>query len=296
MKISLGPVQYFWDRNTLLEFYARAVETPVDIIYLGETVCSKRRALSVADWLALARDVAATGKEVVLSTLTLIEAESEVGQVRSLVENYEGMIEANDYAALRIAQQWQRPLCAGSTLNIYHSLTLQTLQNCGVERWVAPVEMSGTSLSALLQQYRQDTGKAAPDAEVYAWGRLPLAHSARCYTARIDNLPKDQCEFRCGNFPEGIPLYSQEHQGLFQINGIQTQSYAHCNLIPHWQQLQQLGVGVMRISVSTPECLNQVQQLADLLSGQSRRIPQASPEDCNGYWFGMAGMKKVSLV
>lgn len=295
MKISLGAVQYFWDRTTLLNFYARAVETAVDIIYLGETVCSKRRALSTADWLALAEDLASTGKEVVLSTLTLIEAESEVSQARTLVEKFDGMIEANDYAVLHMAQQAGRPVCAGPTLNVYHPLTLRSLQQCGVQRWVPPVEMSGTSLHELLQQMESES-LPMPQTEVHSYGRLPLAHSARCYTARFENLPKDQCEFRCADYPEGLALKSQEGQGLFQINGIQTQSFARCNLIPHWQQLARQGVDIMRISVATPECLQQVQVLHDLVNGTSQRIPHASADDCNGYWFGMAGMKQVSLI
>ena len=295
MKISLGAVQYFWDRKTLLDFYARAVETPVDIIYLGETVCSKRRALSTADWIALAQDIAATGKEVVISTLTLIEAESELSQARTLMEKFDGMIEANDYAVLHLAHQIGRPVCAGPTLNIYHPLTLGTLQACGVQRWVPPMEMSGSALFELLQHSLAE-GKAPPQTEVLSYGRLPLAHSARCYTARFENLPKDQCEFRCADYPEGLSLRSQEGQGLFQINGIQTQSFAHCNLLPHWQQLRQHGVDIMRINVSTPECLQQVNRLHEMLEGTSPRIPHTSPDDCNGYWFGMAGMKQVSLI
>lgn len=295
MKISLGAVQYFWDRNTVLDFYARAVETPVDILYVGETVCSKRRALSTADWLALAQDIASAGKEVVLATLTLIEAESELSQARSLIEKFDGMIEANDYAVLHMAQQAGRAVCAGPTLNIYHPLALRTLQQCGVQRWVAPVEMSGTSLHALLQQM-QEEGLPLPQTEVFSYGRLPLAHSARCYTARYANLPKDQCEFRCRDYPEGLPLTSQEGQGLFQLNGIQTQSYARCNLLPHWQQLAQHGVDIMRISAASVECLQQIQRLHDLVSGRAQCIPQSDVDDCNGYWFGVPGMRQVSLV
>lgn len=296
MKISLGAVQYFWDRATLMRFYAQAADMPLDIIYLGETVCSKRRAMTAADWLALAQDLMSTGKSVALSTFTLIEAESELNYVRTLLEKFDGMIEANDYAVLHMAQQLQRPVCAGSMLNVYHPLTLQTLQACGVQRWVAPVEMSGTALHDLLQEYRPRMPTSTLQTEVLSYGRLPLAHSARCYTARHANLPKDQCEFRCADYPQGLPLFSQEQQGLFQINGIQIQSFARCNLIPHWQQLQQMGVDIMRISVSTPDCLGVVRVLRAMIDGCSGRIPLMCDEDCNGYWFGVAGMKHVSLV
>ena len=49
MKLSLGPLQYFWPRERTLAFYREAIHWPVDIVYLGETVCSKRRELRTAD-------------------------------------------------------------------------------------------------------------------------------------------------------------------------------------------------------------------------------------------------------
>mgnify|MGYP002716882516 CR=1 FL=1 len=57
MKLSLGPVLFYWSRSKLLDFYAEMAALPLDIIYLGETVCSKRRALSLDDWLGLAREL-----------------------------------------------------------------------------------------------------------------------------------------------------------------------------------------------------------------------------------------------
>ena len=72
-RLSLGPVPYFWPRETLLEFYDGIARTPVDIVYLGETVCSKRRPLKSGEWLELAATLQAAGKEVVLSGLTLLE-------------------------------------------------------------------------------------------------------------------------------------------------------------------------------------------------------------------------------
>jgi collagenase-like PrtC family protease len=40
----------------------------VDIVYLGETICSKRNQVRFEDWLAIAERLEAAGKEVVLST------------------------------------------------------------------------------------------------------------------------------------------------------------------------------------------------------------------------------------
>ena len=57
MKLSLGPVLFYWSREQYLNFYAEMAEQPLEAIYLGETVCSKRRALGLDDWLGLAREL-----------------------------------------------------------------------------------------------------------------------------------------------------------------------------------------------------------------------------------------------
>ena len=82
MRLTLGPLQYFWPRDRVLEFYRVAATWPVDVIYLGETVCSKRRELATRDWIALAHEIADSGREVVLSSLALLEAESELAALR----------------------------------------------------------------------------------------------------------------------------------------------------------------------------------------------------------------------
>ena len=50
MRLSLGPLRYYWPRQAVLEFYAGVAEAPVDIVYLGETVCARRHELRLADW------------------------------------------------------------------------------------------------------------------------------------------------------------------------------------------------------------------------------------------------------
>jgi hypothetical protein len=41
MKISLGPIHYYWSKEDIEQFYRSAEQWPVDIVYLGETVCAK---------------------------------------------------------------------------------------------------------------------------------------------------------------------------------------------------------------------------------------------------------------
>ncbi|HSX86434.1 MAG TPA: U32 family peptidase, partial [Pseudomonas sp.] len=96
MKLSLGPVLFYWRREKLLDFYAEMSEQALDAIYLGETVCSKRRALSLDDWLGLARELReCTRAELVLSGLALVEAASELSSLKRLCDNGELLVEAN---------------------------------------------------------------------------------------------------------------------------------------------------------------------------------------------------------
>jgi Collagenase and related proteases len=62
MKYSLGPVLYYWPKETLEDFYQQAARSSADTIYLGEAVCSKRRATKVGDWLEMAKALAGSGK------------------------------------------------------------------------------------------------------------------------------------------------------------------------------------------------------------------------------------------
>ncbi|MCV5961458.1 U32 family peptidase, partial [Escherichia coli] len=78
--------------------------TPADTVVLGEVVCSRRHEMKLDDWLALARDVAAAGKEVVLASQVLLESEADLRAVRRLVEQRDFLVEAGDASALRLLQ------------------------------------------------------------------------------------------------------------------------------------------------------------------------------------------------
>ena len=72
MKLSLGPILTYWPQQRVFDFYEEMASQPVDIVYLGETVCSRRHELRFDDWMEVAGRLAAAGKQVVMSTQTLI--------------------------------------------------------------------------------------------------------------------------------------------------------------------------------------------------------------------------------
>lgn len=287
MKLSLGPLQYFWPRERTLAFYREAADWPVDVIYLGETVCSKRRELGTRDWIALAAELARSGKQIVLSSLALIEAESELGALQRLVDHGDCWIEANDLSAVQLCRERGVPFVAGPTLNVYNHQALAMLMEDGLRRWVPGVEQGHTLLRELREAMRA-AGKTMPELEVIAFGRLPLAYSARCFTARALDVAKDQCGFRCIDYPDGMPLATREGRPFLRINGIQIQSEEITDLGPELPMLRELGVDVLRL-------YPQAEGMADAVAHYhlARRSPVAPPRIAarNGYWHGEPGMR-----
>lgn len=297
MKLSLGPNLYFWQREQVIDFYRQAAEWPVDIVYLGEVVCSKRRALKLDDWLGIAAELTDAGKQVVLSTLALVEAESELKTMRRIVDNEGYLVEVNDMAAVQMAAD-RRPFVAGPHLNVYNPESLSLMHSSGAGRWVMPVELSHDTLGMLLE-----TAPSGMETEVFAWGRLPLAFSARCFTARHFSLPKDDCQLRCGDYPDGIVMHSQEEQAFLSINGIQTQSATTTCLLAETAQMATMGVNVLRLSPQSQHMGEIVRVFAEVMNGdlsaekglESLRA-YTTDELSNGFWYGEAGMAWQQVV
>lgn len=240
MKLSVGPLLYYWERSDVFAFYRALAPAPVDSVYLGEVVCSKRRALKQADWAAIANELSGAGKEVIFSTLALMEAESELAALARIVSA--GVtIEANDMAAVQLAGG--RPFVAGPHLNVYNGQTLRLLGALGAWRWVAPLELDVAALAELLAE-RPD----GMECEVFAYGRMPLAFSARCFSARVRRHNKDDCSFVCGQDRDGLTVYTREHEPLFALNGVQAQSAQVRNLIDRVGELETAGVQMLRLS------------------------------------------------
>lgn len=224
MKYSLGPVLWYWPKETLEDFYQQAAASSADVIYLGEAVCSKRRATKVGDWLEMAKSLAGSGKQIVLSTLALVQASSELGELKRYVENGEFLIEASDLGVVNMCAERKLPFVAGHALNCYNAVTLKILLKQGMMRWCMPVELSRDWLVNLLNQCDELGIRNQFEVEVLSYGHLPLAYSARCFTARSEDRPKDECETCCIKYPNGRNVLSQENQQVFVLNGIQTMS------------------------------------------------------------------------
>lgn len=282
LRLSLGPLQYFWTRDQVLAFYRQAATWPLAVIYLGETVCSKRRELKGRDWLALADELAASGREVVLSSLALLEAESELAALQRLVENGRFRIEANDMAAVQLCRERGLPFVGGPTLNVYNQRALAMLVEDGMQRWVPPVELGRDLLGELWQAARKEAIEL-PELELIAWGRLPLAYSARCFTARAFDIGKDNCGFRCIDHPEGLPLATRDGDPFLVINGIQIQGRETCDLSPELPELRQLGVDLLRLY---PQAEGMAEVIEHFDQARSSAMPPPRRGDDSGYWHG----------
>jgi O2-independent ubiquinone biosynthesis protein UbiV len=246
----------------------------------------------VADWVALARELADAGKEVVVSAQALLESESDLKALRRLMDEANCKVEANDLGAVNIAAG--RPFVAGPHLNIYNEATLATFVRYGMQRWVPPLEADRKLVETL-----HNARPVGIQTEVFVYGKIPLAFSARCFTARHYDLNKDDCQFKCMEHPTGITLKTREGQPFLCINGIQTMSAQSYNLLGEVPDVLKMGIDIIRVSPQ-PQYMNEI--IAAFDAARNGETPNPDTRDwcadglVDGYWFGDAGIAQHHQV
>lgn len=294
--LSLGPLLFNWETDKARDFYFRiADEAPVEIVYLGEVVCSKRQPFHTRYMPEVIERLQKAGKQVILSTLALIINDREVTYTKQIMDMADDfIIEANDISAVSMLKG--KPHAIGPFINTYNKLTLEYFKKNGANHISLPFELPAESLRALAEN-------AAAEIEVQIFGRLPLAISARCYHARSQNKTKDSCEYVCNQDNNGLTIDTMDGQPFLAINGLQTMSNSYCNLAFEIPELQKMGINSFRLSPHDTDmvavaniyrktidgvidCLDAEEALENLLVGV---------EFSNGFYYGKPGLERVAI-
>jgi collagenase-like PrtC family protease len=241
-RLTLGPLLYHWPARRRRDFYLRiADEAPVDTVYLGEVVCSKREPEFAPLRDEVIARLRAAGKEVVLSTLALVTTPAEVAAIAALAGG-ELLVEANDVAGVQLLAG--RPHVVGPYINVFNEGARDFLAGHGAVRIVLPVEMPAKSIGIVAG----GGGGGGVEFEVQVFGRQPLSVAMRCYHARAHERSKDHCQLVCGLDSDGMTARTIDGTDILTINGTQTLTHGHAVLLAELDELRSAGVRHFRLS------------------------------------------------
>ncbi len=289
-RLTLGPVFYNWAPERWRDFYFRiADEAPVDVVCVGEVVCSKRQPFLDPMLPEVIERLQAAGKEVVLATLALIMTRREEEGVREVCRQTDLPVEANDFAAVSMLAG--RPHVVGPLVNVYNEGTLGYLARNGATRVSLPGELPARSVGRL-------AAAGLVDLEVQVFGRMPLAISARCYHARSRNLHKDSCQYVCADDPDGMDLDTLDGEPFLSVNGTQTLSYTYVNLAAEVAELQEMGITHLRLAPQDVDMVGVARCFRELADGAREAGQAIARLDAlcdgipfsNGYFHGIEGV------
>ncbi|MFO1255651.1 MAG: U32 family peptidase [Sphingomonadaceae bacterium] len=290
-KLTLGPIQFHWDADVKRDFYARvADESPVDIVYLGEVVCSKRTPFFEREIPAVVERLERGGKQVIFSTLAEIVLPRERAMIADLCSGSDRMVEVNNVAGLMAIGD--RPHCIGPMMNVYNEHSMAHLARRGASHFVAPAELPGPVIAKLAATARE-LGVAV---EVQVFGRVPLAISSRCFHARAHRRSKDECQFVCGEDPDGLDLATLGAEQFLTINGVQTMSHGFLAYAREIEPMLAAGVTQFRLLPHSVDMTAVARVFADLVAGRieagaalERLAESGRGPFINGFWHGAAG-------
>ncbi|WP_322994296.1 ubiquinone anaerobic biosynthesis protein UbiV [Castellaniella sp.] len=294
LQITMGAIPYLWSGEKWRDFYYGIADSEhVDAVTLGEVVCSKRDHFIRPFLAEVIERLQRNGKNVAIGSLALVTMEREVIATRRLATG-SLPVEANDLSALRLLVG--RPHQVGPFVNVYNGATARLLARKGATRICLGPELPATSIASII--------KDAPgiEFEIIAFGRLPLAISARCAHARAKHRSKDNCQFVCGEDEDGLDVDTLDGQAFLSINGVQTTS-RHCQvLLGEMEMLRDIGVTHLRLSPqncdmeTVASIFAQVRdEKIDVTEGLARlRDVYSAAPYANGFLHGNAGMNWVA--
>lgn len=294
LKITLGPVPYLWDGEAWRDFYFRIADCAwIDAVTLGEVVCSKRLHFTQRFIDSVTSRLADAGKQVTLASMAMVTLEREAVLTRRLAETSVFPVEANDLSALSLLAG--RPHRIGPFVNVYNGATARLLAARGATRICLGPELPLASVAAIIAD--------APgiDFEVFAFGRLPLAISARCAHARAKGFSKDNCQFICQDDPDGLAVDTLDGQSFLTINGVQTMSHTCQVLLAELPALQRCGVSHIRLSPQHCDMVKVAEVFAAVRDGQMAaaegvarlRVIYPDVPFSNGFHHGATGASWV---
>ncbi|MFC4346552.1 U32 family peptidase [Kordiimonas lipolytica] len=293
--LSLGPLLFNWPAENMRDFYFRiADEADLDIVYFGEVVCAKRRPFQLPFYEAILERLARGGKQVILSTLQLVMDTKDQQAVADMVAfTGDYLVEANDLSSC--AALAGKPHALGPSVNIYNEDTLRYFEGEGATRISLNAELPVDSLQALADV-------ATVDLEVQAFGRAPLAISARCFHARTHGLAKNGCQYVCEKDLDGLAVDTLDDQPFLAVNGLQTLSQAYLCLLEEIPALQDMGIIGLRLS---PHSCDMV-KVSEIYRARAARRSSATETLealkavlngqplANGFFHGEEGLKYVA--
>uniref|UniRef100_B0T0Q4 Ubiquinone biosynthesis protein UbiV n=1 Tax=Caulobacter sp. (strain K31) TaxID=366602 RepID=B0T0Q4_CAUSK len=292
LELAVGPLLFNWSPDRVAAFYDQIAADPaIDRVYLGEVVCGKRGPLLAQTLAQAAIGLEAAGKTVVWSTLALPALPRDRQAIAALAAD-PGLIEVNDLSALA-HRPLGAPFVAGPMLNIYNEAAAGELIARGCVRLCANVELSLPTLAALSARC------PGLEIELFAFGRLPLALSGRCYHARHHGLHKDNCQFVCDRDLDGLAVETLDAVGFLAVNGVQTLSHGVQVADNPLAELRAAGVTCLRLSPHSGDMGKVIGGFRAYADGEltpadlATAILAADPPGplVNGYLQGQAGAR-----
>jgi collagenase-like PrtC family protease len=298
--LTVGPLLFNWTADEFSDFYARiADEAPVDRVTIGESVCSKRTPYYEDRIPAAVERLQRGGKEVILSSLAMVTLEREKRAAHELFDQTALEVELNDLTLMNWAKP-ETPFSIGPLVNVYNEATLGFLARQGARRFCLPPELPFASVVVLAAA----AATCGAEIELWAYGRIPLAISGRCYHARVHGLSKDSCQFVCARDADGLAVRTLDGANFLAVNGVQTLSHTYCNLIGDLDTLAKAGVTSLRLSPHTGDFIGVTRTFAEVASGALSasegldRLRQSAPQAAfsDGFLFGDCGAAVLTVA